>query len=314
MLKLLTVRLYLPAECTSSAMATDTYTRILGCWFDIFPLALNDIGGVFKASLPSFSYSARRGPTEAIRQKLEHAVTARNQFTEQAGLALSLTSSSGKLDVGGVTNNDNSLQGILKKFCKESFFSAAAFSHAHNRSTEDWEKISKHREQGMNYRPDHDYILSNDDRNFAALCLVNSAARASKNLKSTRGVLDHLENLGHESELICEGLSTELLAFQKQTLKWALERETISGGIQSYFWAKIPGQDLYFNPILSQFRNDKPVTVRGGIIAEEMGLGKVSSLCMLCMTEILTQRCAQIFSDCHIISLDFEAPCAPAST
>ena len=46
------------------------------------------------------------------------------------------------------------------------------------------------------------------------------------------------------------------------------------------FWGKLPDdptselQDLYFNPMIQQFRRGPPGVVRGGIIAEETGLGK----------------------------------------
>jgi len=43
-----------------------------------------------------------------------------------------------------------------------------------------------------------------------------------------------------------------------------------------------PGHDIYYSPILERFRRDKPKLVRGGIIAEEMGLGKtVISLALI---------------------------------
>ena len=65
----------------------------------------------------------------------------------------------------------------------------------------------------------------------------------------------------------------------------------MEGGIQRFFWAKLPKQNgkppvfkgskvvqkceqLYFNPIINKFRKSPPRLVRGGFIAEEMGLGK----------------------------------------
>ena len=75
--------------------------------------------------------------------------------------------------------------------------------------------------------------------------------------------------------------------FQRQSLKWALEREQTPGGIQSFIWPKLPSrgegqEDLYFNPILNLFRKEKPRLVRGGFIAEQMGLGKtVISLALI---------------------------------
>jgi len=106
-------------------------------------------------------------------------------------------------------------------------------------------------------------------------------------MRSLKGVMEHLENLHHAPIPFVEGLNIELLEFQRQSVQWALERETTPGGVQSFLWAKLPsvaeaGQDLYYSPILERFRRDKPQLVRGGIIAEEMGLGKtVISLALI---------------------------------
>ena len=96
-----------------------------------------------------------------------------------------------------------------------------------------------------------------------------------------------LENIGHAKVDFVEGLTVELLDFQRQTVQFALEREWIPGGIQRLFWMKLPCDDpaireIYYNPILQRFREDKPRLVRGGFIAEEMGLGKtVISLALI---------------------------------
>ena len=70
----------------------------------------------------------------------------------------------------------------------------------------------------------------------------------------TVSFMEHIENLGHESFPFVDGLNIELLDFQKQALQWCLERERVKGGIQSFFWSKLPQQDgvpeLYYNPIL----------------------------------------------------------------
>ena len=130
-------------------------------------------------------------------------------------------------------------------------------------------------------------MLNYSDRVLSKLCLEPAIKKITRRLDYSMGpgdtaqdVLACLENLGHEPELTCEGLEVELLDFQKQSLKWAMERETIRGGIQSYFWIplSIKGVNLYFNPITASFRASKPSEVRGGIIADEMGLGKVSAV------------------------------------
>lgn len=238
-------------------------------------MTLTDLSGTIKAPQPNFNGYGNRDLGAAQKQKMEDAVTEHNKKAKQVCSALSLTSSCGNLDIGGITNNDNTLQGILKKFYKESF-SSSRFAFPNG----DWEKVSNHLDRRRG-RSNHNFVLNHDDRTFAALCLATSAKEAARDVDSTKGLLEHLENIGHESEPTCDGLSIELLAFQKESLKWALERETIPGGIQSYFWTKVPSLELYYSPILDRFRKDKPLEVRGGIIAEEMGLGKASVLHML---------------------------------
>lgn len=262
-------------------LAKSDYSLLLGCWFNVFPLTLTDLSGTVKASQPDFyGYSKEGQPGAAQKKKFKDAVTEHNKKAGQLCSALSLTSSCGNLDIGGITNNDNTLQGILKKYYKESF-SSRQFAFPNNEGrVSDWEKVSNHHDRTIGFS-EHNFVLNHDDRTFAALFLAKSAKKAARDRHSTKGVLEHLENLGHDSEPTCEGLSIELLAFQKESLKWALERETIPGGIQSYFWTKVPGLELYYSPILDRFRKDKPLEVRGGIIAEEMGLGKASGLHML---------------------------------
>jgi SNF2 family DNA or RNA helicase len=206
---------------------------------------------------------------------------------------LALTSGSGDLTVGGTTNNNTSLKGVLQRYYKESFttesFCRPPPTHDH------WEKISHHRDNNFEPEPSHhDFILNSQDRVFAALCLEGPARRVKESLSNAAGIIEHLENLGHNSELFCEGLKVELLAYQKQSLKWALERETVRGGIQRYFWTKVEYKrvttnnkalrrnHLYFNPIFGRFKKSRPTRIHGGIIAEEMGLGKtVISLALI---------------------------------
>jgi SWI/SNF-related matrix-associated actin-dependent regulator of chromatin subfamily A3 len=94
-------------------------------------------------------------------------------------------------------------------------------------------------------------------------------------MKSINGILVHLENLGHGEAPFVEGLNVELLPFQRQTLQWALERETTPGGLQSFLSTKLPSlEEFYYHPVFESVSREKPKLVRGGIIADEMGLGK----------------------------------------
>ncbi len=93
--------------------------------------------------------------------------------------------------------------------------------------------------------------------------------------KGNGDVLLNLENLGHEEAPFVEGLNVELLPFQRQTLQWALERETTPGGLYSFLLARLPLEEhVYYDPLFESLSYKKPKLVRGGIIADEMGLGK----------------------------------------
>jgi len=91
--------------------------------------------------------------------------------------------------------------------------------------------------------------------------------------------MQQLENLDYPPAPTPKGLTVELFDYQLQALNWAIHHENIEGGIQSYFWTKLPStdetnQDLYFCPILDMFSRQPPKRVRGGFISLEMGLGK----------------------------------------
>lgn len=103
------------------------------------------------------------------------------------------------------------------------------------------------------------------------------------------GLMTHLESRGHAAAELVEGLTIELLPFQQQALQWATERELSPGGVQSFLSPQLPhveefpGQDLYFHPILGTISKNKPKLVRGGILAQNMGMGKT----VICLSLIL---------------------------
>jgi hypothetical protein len=135
--------------------------------------------------------------------------------------------------------------------------------------------------------------------------VANALGEVPLGLKSLSGVMDHLVNRGHKSAPFVEGLTVELLPFQLQSLQWALDRESVAGGIQSYFNAKIPRNDdecdLYYNPITGKLSTAKPKLVRGGIIAEQMvSFGERNDFIYL------TSPLAGIGENCDFVSADLE--------
>ena len=136
-------------------------------------------------------------------------------------------------------------------------------------------------------RDSDDVFLLGDKESVMHHLRYGGSRIVKKKIKSLTTLLAHAENLGHDPAPFVEGLTVELLPFQLQSLQWAIERETIPGGIQSLHWAKVPlapdaTSELYFNPMLGMFSSSKPNHVRGGFICESMGLGKtVISLALI---------------------------------
>ncbi|CAB9523044.1 regulator of chromatin subfamily A member 3-like 1 [Seminavis robusta] len=239
---------------------------------------------------------------------------------------LSLLPSSGSHVVGGVCLDDTSLSGCLKRYSSETFperlYEAAKGSNRYlpyptkNQSTSRildsiysesyWIEsnhgvVSHHRRMNdstaiprLMPRITQDSLKglerlvgSHDEVVLAATNMAHDSLRLIAATNSIKGMLEQLENLGHRSLPYCEGLNIELLEFQKQGVQFALDRENCPGGIQSFWWGKLPldtgsHNEIYFNPILSTFRKGKPQLVRGGFIGSEMGLGKtVLSLALI---------------------------------
>lgn len=280
---MITIRVFLP--CVSRR--DEIYSELLGSWFDVFPFTLMDLCGLVKAT-----YSKHVFENEPSRKLMETAVADHNQAQAIFRSQLTLSSSTEKDYLGGITNNDTSIKGMLQRYYRETLGEQSLSYNGCN-----WEDL----EQGAEISATSSYkdasmsqlLFDFKDCMLYESCLFRTAKKVSSRVEKPNGIMDHLENLSHEAEVHCEGLNVELLAFQKQSLKWAIERERTPGGIQSYFWAKVPvrvgasnkksnTKHLYYNPILHRFRDTKPAVVRGGFIAEEMGLGKtVVSLALI---------------------------------
>jgi hypothetical protein len=119
-------------------------------------------------------------------------------------------------------------------------------------------------------------LLSHEDF-VRAFTLSKSANDLCRTVDSLPLMMRHLENRGHhEGSSMLNGLTVDLLPFQKQAVQWAKERDTVPNGIQSYLWTKLPRVDepsteLYYSPILGKFTTEMPTLARGGIIGEIMG-------------------------------------------
>jgi len=287
---------------------------ILGLWFDLFPLHVSELRGSLKTSTSDdtikemFRLRSRYGgslsmnvapfhmPAEdavrVVRKSLKSRLGDQNDRRNPNDDRISLEPSNGSRFAGGVcvrSSSANPFRDAIIRWFRERFvFWADRDSNASALIEKCHGAI--HRGNEMNVL---DALLGFESAVIAELCYRKDISDSGytywrRGKQTIQEVMIQLENLGHESEDLVEGLTIELLDFQRQSLKWALEREQVSGGVQSYHWPKLPSRgqghqdDLYYNPLLGKFRSDKPRVVRGGFIAEEMGLGKtVISLALI---------------------------------
>ena len=72
-----------------------------------------------------------------------------------------------------------------------------------------------------------------------------------------------------------------LFPFQRSTVKWMVDVER-GPGINAHFWetrAWGDGGQFWFFPLGGEFRLQEPPHATGGLLAEEMGLGKTIEVC-----------------------------------
>lgn len=95
---------------------------------------------------------------------------------------------------------------------------------------------------------------------------------------SLEGVLKSVEHVGYRAHLQPPGLALTLKPYQQQTLAWMVDMEALPRGINSLFWEVRPfadgGVPFYYSPQLGEMRLTEPPLMHGGVLAEEMGLGK----------------------------------------
>lgn len=101
-------------------------------------------------------------------------------------------------------------------------------------------------------------------------------------------ILRDSESLGYthltpkDRKKINRTLTVKLYRFQEQTVRWMLDKENSSYVLNDYFWEEWSFTDtphcqnckFYFFPLTCELRLTKPPSIRGGLVAEDFGLGK----------------------------------------
>lgn len=303
-----------PGRDTEFNLHGASFSRLLGAWFlgKQFPFPLADLCNRLPASettttsvysqtsipappfrLPVSSVSAIY---EANSSKIKSAAKRHNEMVKSRSNELTFESSHKGNNLGGTSELTTSFAQAMKRFFSEVLVEDLVNC---DKSGQRWldrglHIVSSHRRMRQptfrmgepleEYEEGHISYLQGKDVPLAVGNLQQAARTIVENTMSMKGVIDHCENLGHAEIPFFDGLNVDLLPFQKQSVQWALERETIAGGIQSLFWLKLPrvadvDVDVYYNPITETFRTDKPRLCRGGIIAEEMGTFLLRFVC-----------------------------------
>lgn len=239
------------------------FSRVLGSFYDVFPFKLKDLTFGLEAkqinttrqkiiiSDDSFSRNAsERNKHEKIFQSDEYK-EALEKFNEESKVERdknSFMSSLDKDDCGGTCDNDASFSGTLRKYFRESIIHdvyqrgeargrllrstaigrAMGFSSCHR----DIEVESRYggtpnfSHAHGNYLPTDGFrsYVKEEEQEFLFLNLFDKMKERHSRLRSLDGILRQLENLGHAPADHTDGLNVELFDFQRQALKWAIER------------------------------------------------------------------------------------------
>jgi hypothetical protein len=92
------------------------------------------------------------------------------------------------------------------------------------------------------------------------------------------------EHCGYRKAQQPAGLRLQMKDYQLQTLAWMIDHEKLPHGLNQLFWEKrtfLDGGDYYYAPELGELRLEQPLERRGGILSEEMGLGKTIEILAL---------------------------------
>jgi len=317
------ITVYIQCSSNASKSPPSSATRFLGAWFGVFPLQLPEVCGRlrphyesrelgeydrYNIGVPPF---VLRGPElrdaekliEPERQALNEQLCEALQSREEIAV---LKSGTGSPILGGHCTNETDFEGTLKRYVRECLpdligkandctresvwlnDGIASYHRRMKRDSRELTIVSKEHSISSNPGLAYDTIFSPGDFALATTHLCRDSKSLREQTCTLNGMMDHLQNLGHASAPIVEGLTVELLPFQSQNLQWAIERETTVGGVQMFWWTKLPtvehpGKELYYNLVSGRFASKKPDLVRGGIIADQMGLGK--TVCSLRFVE-----------------------------
>lgn len=298
------------------------FSHLLGVWFGVPRFNLSELTRGLRAEPSSIEYKKKcLGVGRMDQAKVDKLIsewTSRENdmiknYNDKATVVsdnLSFQSSAKADGFGGTVGSDRSFKGTLQRFAAENIFDDLVFGRKRYWSDRSDEVMfnrgetpvaaemainSAHRGICKNFADGPTIFptdgltsyLDKDDKSLART-LTDKVCHFRRRCETMNGIMQELENLGHKPVEHVEGLNVDLFDFQREAVGWALEREHVEGGLESFLWTKLPGQfmeslsangqkrkpvDLYYSPILDAFKKTKPADIRGGLIAAQMGLG-----------------------------------------
>lgn len=111
---------------------------------------------------------------------------------------------------------------------------------------------------------------------------------------TAKGLLKLFENRGNDVSIwkkeiepkILPKLKMDLLLHQQHAICWMAQMESLGGfGINSILWEErefLDGGKYYYAPALGQLRLGRPPVMKGGLLCDEMGMGKVRCNTLCC--------------------------------
>lgn len=272
---------------------TALFSRLLGCWFNVFPFKLSDLtNGIqikplsksekgFFLSDATDSYGDNIYPSQRdyLSRNIENVrcINRYNEAAMEVSNKLSFYASSHSKDCGVVADSNETFADAIKNITSASIFDDVANkdmmvngnSLGVTAAASELGIASIHRD----LQRDTHYGQNNCIRGSLGFStyldsedcgLVNNLKHASSRVRSRcstmNGLLQQCENLGHAPADHVDGLNVELFDFQKQAVGWALDREK-EGGVERFLWTKVPEKSKLVSSVSQEKADQRTVSV-----------------------------------------------------